>query len=490
MGRRPYNFIIAVLIFFINFMFVNSCFPGKINVVPAPQSIKIKNFTTQIRSDWTIITDIPDEESPFLSSYLNGEFQKKIGISLNIGKCPAFPSKNYIFLVTAKSNQIKQVFENQNLDALDSVGEEGYILDIFDNSISIVANNRKGIFYGIQTLLQLTNGSRQDAYINAATIIDYPKIKKRGIHFSGPDIRNMKEYLDKMAYLKLNVAIIESQDYFDLINKDKDMIYENIFEYARKRNIEPIPELASFGTGTPVLEKDPLAAEGIFLRDIKFKFLNGEARSENPAQFRLINVIKGGNCDIQVKSAKTGEIYREGTDYIVIKGELKFPYSPDNFPTRILQKNGGRIRNGENVLVSYDYVENKCASWAPWSIPYCPSYEGTYEIMSQAIEETIDRLHPSYLSIGHDEIRGMNRDSRCIKRNLTNAQLLGYDINRLYSIARSIDEKITLLMWSDMLDPLYNGGKDHYQIEYGGKKGRTASAIDLIPKDIIVGAQE
>ena len=102
------------------------------------------------------------------------------------------------------------------------------------------------------------------------------------------------------------------------------------------------------------------------------------------------------------------------------------------------------------------------------------------------MKEVISAFKPKYINIGHDEIRGMNRDSRCLRRNLTNAQLLAEDINRLYSIARKYDSDVKLLMWSDMLNPWHNGGNEDYQIQFGGISGKTDPAIDFIPKDIII----
>ncbi len=485
MEKRSHNAVILITVFLANAVITGHCYSGEISITPTPQNMENKNMAVDIGNNWNIVSDIPDpSDNDFLTSYLNGEFLSKTSISFGIWKTRNLPPNNYILLALTGSSWLKQALKNQNSYATDKIGEEGYILDVFNDRIIIIANNRKGVFYGIQTLLQLAKSSERGADIDAVKIIDYPRIKNRGVHFSGPNPKKLKGCIDKIASLKLNTAIIETQDYYDMVNKGA--IYEEIFEYARERNIEPVPELASFGTGAAILKKDPLAAEGIFVRDAKFKTEKGEIRPEDPVNHPLLNVIKGGNCDIQVKSAGSGEIYREGTDYDIIRGGLEYPYSSDTLPTKILQKKNGKIKDGDEVLVSYNYVENKNASWAPWSMPYCPSYEGTYEIMSQAITETINMLHPRYLSIGHDEIRGMNRDSRCIARNLTNAQLLAYDINRLYSIVKECDDGVTLFMWADMLNPFHNGGDDNCQTSFGGPKGKTAPAIDLISRDIVM----
>ena len=198
-----------------------------------------------------------------------------------------------------------------------------------------------------------------------------------------------------------------------------------------------------------------------------------------------LNIWQDGIHDILITSLDKKKTYRENLDYEVIEGSIVYPYSTDARPSKILRVPGGSIKNGETVLVSYDYVVRKC-SFAEWSIPYCPSSERTYEIMNSVIKNTIETFGPKYIDIGHDEIRGMNRDSRCLKRNLTNAQLLAEDINKLYSMAKTYDPEVKLLMWSDMLNPWHNGGDENYQVQFGGKKGKTSHAIDFIPKDIII----
>jgi len=118
--------------------------------------------------------------------------------------------------------------------------------------------------------------------------------------------------------------------------------------------------------------------------------------------------------------------------------------------------------------------------------PYCPSSERTYKIMSSALEGVIETLHPRYISIGHDEIFGINRDSRCKKRNLSNAEILSGDINKLYDCIKNIDPDVKVMMWDDMLNPWHNGGLEDMQVQFGGEAGKTSEAIETIPSDIIL----
>ena len=92
-----------------------------------------------------------------------------------------------------------------------TLGDEGYKLIIKPEGISLVANKPAGLFYGMQTLLQMISVDIVGGAvaIPACTIIDYPRFGWRGLmldvsrHFFTVD--EVKEYIDLMAVYKFNV---------------------------------------------------------------------------------------------------------------------------------------------------------------------------------------------------------------------------------------------------------------------------------------------
>ncbi len=198
----------------------------------------------------------------------------------------------------------------------------------------------------------------------------------------------------------------------------------------------------------------------------------------------LVNVIRTNQSDIVVKNETGTVAYKKGVDYKVINGQMTFPYFSDSKPFTV-KRTSGSIGYREKVLISYDFAITLVPS-AGWSVPYCPSEELTYSIMSSALSEVVNLLNPKFISIGHDEIRGMNRDSRCRNQKLANSDILARDIRRIYNIIKGLDPEIRILMSDDMLNPLHNGGNEDYQIEFGGIKGATYLAVNSIPKDIMI----
>lgn len=90
------------------------------------------------------------------------------------------------------------------------LGREGYRLQVGPSGITIIANQKEGIVYGIQSLLQTLPAIRTNAPLEVPylQVKDYPRFRWRGMHldvsrhFFSPDF--IKEYIDLMASYKLN----------------------------------------------------------------------------------------------------------------------------------------------------------------------------------------------------------------------------------------------------------------------------------------------
>ncbi|HUI33053.1 MAG: family 20 glycosylhydrolase [Dysgonamonadaceae bacterium] len=98
-----------------------------------------------------------------------------------------------------------------------SLGEEGYSLTVSPTKVSITANEPDGLFYGVQTLLQLLPAEIESKEpienvkweIPAVEIVDYPRVGWRGLmldvsrHFFTVD--EVKQYIDAMVRYKYNM---------------------------------------------------------------------------------------------------------------------------------------------------------------------------------------------------------------------------------------------------------------------------------------------
>lgn len=147
--------------------------------------------------------------------------------------------------------------------------QEGYVLDVEKNKITIKASDDAGVFYALQTIRQLISGSNGKSKIQLCEIKDWPVFPVRGYmvdvgrNFQGLEL--LKEQLDVMASYKLNTFHwhltdrpawrIESKAYPELTQAENHRpgrdpgefyTYEEIralILYAKDKQIQVIPEI-------------------------------------------------------------------------------------------------------------------------------------------------------------------------------------------------------------------------------------------------------
>ena len=180
----------------------------------------------------------------------------------------------------------------------------------------------------------------------------------------------------------------------------------------------------------------------------------------------LGNVIVTKTSPVLVQNADGTVAYEEGKDFTVAAPGIKFPYLP-SAPLEIVLLPGSRIKNGDKVLLTYNYAPEG-------SITCCPSEPLYQEFMRKAVHNAINYLKPKYLHIGHDEPRLMCRDKRCLDRKLTSGEIFVDDIKRMREYALEADPAIRVMMWSDAVNPYQNGPMLHME-----------TAAETIPRDII-----
>src|SRR5574344_25534 len=109
-------------------------------------------------------------------------------------------------LKLSKSSSNNGVFTLRRVDKVNGCDSpEGYSLRVTKRGIDIEAIYGAGLFYGVQTLLQMSYGNKK---IPCVEITDLPRFEYRGLmldvsrHFFGKDF--LKKQIDAMAYYKLN----------------------------------------------------------------------------------------------------------------------------------------------------------------------------------------------------------------------------------------------------------------------------------------------
>lgn len=165
------------------------------------------------------------------------------------------PNHSIIFHRTANLSQLPAPGEKSGPDS-----RESYKIKITDNNVRITAPSSTGLFYAVQTLRQMIEGSGDKAALPSAEIEDWPSLAYRGFmmdmsHAQLPRSDELKKQIDFLARWKTNQYYFYSEgsielDGYPLLMADarytKEQVKE-IIEYGKQRHIDVIPNLELYG---------------------------------------------------------------------------------------------------------------------------------------------------------------------------------------------------------------------------------------------------
>jgi hypothetical protein len=147
--------------------------------------------------------------------------------------------------------------------------DEGYVLEIKDNNISITARGQAGLFYGAQTLNQLIeDANEQNIEIPACKITDFPEQPYRAVHLDLKHHLDAGHYyysiIDRLAQVKVNAIIVEFEDKLQyrkapVVGASNAISIEEFAAltlYAKERNIEISPLVQGLGHASFILKHD------------------------------------------------------------------------------------------------------------------------------------------------------------------------------------------------------------------------------------------
>lgn len=244
-----------------------------INIVPLPTSLSQQEGVFKLNKKTTLVVKGVGAET--VANFFRSKISHSTGFQLNLAESA---SKNFI---------------SMTVDGSANLGDEAYTLEVTPETVKIVASTNRGLFYGMQTLLQLlpaeiespTEVSEISWNIPAVTIEDEPRFKWRGMHldvcrhFFSVDF--IKKQLDVLAMYKINKFHwhltedqgwrIEIKKYPKLTElgslrvdegKEHGGFYtqeqvKEIVAYAAERHIDVIPEIELPGHALAALTAYP-----------------------------------------------------------------------------------------------------------------------------------------------------------------------------------------------------------------------------------------
>lgn len=310
------------------------------------------------------------------------------------------------------------------------IGNEGYLLSVSPQGISIKANQPAGLFYGAQTLIQLFPKEIESSTLitnvkwvaPTVLITDYPRFVWRGLmfdvsrHFFTKD--EVKQYIDAMVRYKYNLL------HMHLTDDEGWRIEIKSYPKLTEKGAWNVKKIGEFGNFTPPAADEPRNYGGFYTQE-DIKELVQYAKS------KFVNILPEidvpGHSLAAVVSYPELSCTPEAKNYVVRSGEQIMDWSHGAPPIALV----------DNTL--------------------CPANEKVYEFLDKVVSELAMLFPFEYIHMGGDEcpknfwekndqIKGLMQ-----KEGLKNMEeVQSYFTKRLEKIVESKGKKF--MGWDEILE--------------------------------------
>ena len=352
----------------------------ELSIIPVPLKAELQGGAFVVNENTQLWIDAPEADKNQLQEYLAAS-------PLKLAVAAEAPVSNAIVL--------KQVEELPGVTSA-----EGYVLTSTKQGVDVQAKTGAGLFYGVQTLLQMAAEGNKVAF---GTITDEPRFEYRGMmldvsrHFFGLDF--VKKQIDAMAYYKLNRLHIHLTD-----------------AAGWRIEIKKYPRLTNFAawrTG----------------KDWK-EWWNGDRKYvEEGAEGAVGGYFTQDQCREIVEYAKK--------HYITVIPEIEMP------------------SHSEEVTTAYP--ELSCTHVPYKQADFCVGNEKTFEFLENVLLEVMEIFPSEYIHVGGDEASKQSWktcplcQSRMKKEGLKDVdELQSYLITRMEKFLNKHGRN--LLGWDEILE--------------------------------------
>ncbi len=371
-------------------------------VIPQPVSVETQPGVFRLQAGTAIVAPPGTPEGRQVAGYLASALAAPTGWQLKVSES-TYPllRRNSIVLGIAAGDH-----------------PEGYELVVTPRGVRIQSPTPAGLFYGVETLLQLLppeieGGTRRDAawVVPCVHIIDYPRYAWRGMmldvsrHFFSKEF--VKQYIDRMARYKMNVF------HWHLTDDNGWRIEIKSLPQLTQVGAWRVPRLAKWGTRDAPREGEAATDGGFYTQD-DIREVVAYAKQ------RFVTVVP--------------EIEMPGHSLAALAAYPELSCTGGPF----------HVDPGSNF---YEKVDNA----------FCPGNEKTFEFIDKVFSEVAPLFPSEYVHIGGDEcFKGFWKTcAKCQRRmaeeHLSSAEeLQSYLVRRAEKILESKGKK--LIGWDEILE--------------------------------------
>ncbi|MEP6595737.1 MAG: beta-N-acetylhexosaminidase [Ginsengibacter sp.] len=258
-------------------------------ILPQPQKIHYGNGAFNIKNVTIGFASKASTEDRFAAQEL-ADILSQAGSEKIIVKESAVTGSSIIFKRTGKIGALPVIGEKPGPGS-----REYYQIKVTPKNITIIAVSSAGLYYAVQTLRQLVEGSGEKAVVPEVEIEDWPSFAYRGFmmdmsHMQFPRVEEIKNQINFLARWKTNQYYFYSEASIELggypllmanARYTKKQV-KDIIAYAKSRHIDVVPNMELYGHLHDLFKLEHYA-------DLSVTEYGGEFKPKDPRVKTILN---------------------------------------------------------------------------------------------------------------------------------------------------------------------------------------------------------
>ena len=253
---RPFGYVILTVVFWLLSMAApamaataSPLFARGYTVIPEPQKVTLTGQDFEFSSSWRLELGPGVKANDIAVESLKGELQERFHIALSEAKGKGGSSLK--LAIDPGAVEIGDATDKEK----SALAEQAYRMKSSAAEVVITGNSRTGLFYGVQTLVQLLKSQDGKQWLPEGEIIDWPDLELRVIywddahHLDHLDV--LKAALRQAAFYKINGFSIKLEGHFQYQHAPamvepyamRPAELQELTDYALKYHVELIPYL-------------------------------------------------------------------------------------------------------------------------------------------------------------------------------------------------------------------------------------------------------
>jgi hexosaminidase len=275
-------------------------------VIPEPQQVEIKGADFALDNGWRVERGGGVPESDSAAARLKEQLDERFGLTLT--------GRGGVVELAIQPGSVA-IGRAADPDKA-AISGQAYHLDLAPSRIRITANAPAGLFYGVETLVQLIKPEGGKLWLPEAEIVDWPDAGLREVfwdeqeHLDHFDV--LKQAIRRAAFFKVNALSLRLNGHFDYATAPalvdpyalSPAQLQELTDYAVRYHVEVIPYLDGPAHVNFILEHD----EYKNLRE--FPEMSFEMCSTNPETYKLLE----GMFQDLMDANKGGKYFHLSTD--------------------------------------------------------------------------------------------------------------------------------------------------------------------------------